>query len=125
MLARGASWLCLIALAVLSLLPAQEIDPVRNSYYGLGLSAEHVVAYAGTAMVLLGGYAGRFGLLRAGAFLVAYGTLLEAAQAFSPGRTPQAIDLVENTVGVLVGTLLFLLLRSAREGAVRRAFSSM
>ena len=125
MLARRASWLCLTALAVLSLLPAQEIDPVRNSYYGLGLSAEHAVAYAGTAMALLCGYAGWFGLARTGAFLIAYGTLLEAAQAFSPGRTPQAIDLVENAVGVLVGTLFFLLLRSAREGAVRRAFSSM
>ena len=125
MLARAASWLCLTALAVLSLLPAQEMDPVRNSYYGLGLSAEHLVAYAGTAMVLLCGYASRFGLVRAGAFLVLYGTLLEAAQAFSPGRTPQAIDLVENVIGVLVGTLFFLLFRSVREGAVRRAFSSV
>jgi VanZ family protein len=125
MLARAASWLCLTVLAVLSLLPVQEMDPVRNSYYGLGLSAEHVVAYAGTGIVLLCGYAGRFGLVRAGAFLLVYGTLLEAAQAFAPGRSPQAIDLVENAVGVLLGTLFFLLLRSAREGAVRRAFSSM
>jgi VanZ family protein len=125
MLARGASWLCLTALAVLSLLPAPEMDPVRNSYYGLGLSAEHVVAYAGTTVALLGGYGSRYGLVRAGTFLLVYGTLLEAAQAFSPGRTPQPIDLVENAVGCLAGTLFFLLLRSAREGAVRRAFSSV
>ena len=123
MLARAASWLCLTALAVLSLLPAPEMDPVRNSYYGLGLSAEHGVAYAVTGIVVLFGYAGRLGLVRAGAFLLAYGTLLEAAQAFSPGRTPQTIDLVENAVGVLAGMLFFLLLRSAREETMRRAFS--
>jgi VanZ family protein len=118
MLARLGSWLCFTVLAVLTLLPGKEMEPMRQSYYALGLSVEHLVAYAGTAVVTLWAYGARFGALRIGVFLAGYGALLELGQLFSPGRTAQLVDALENVVGILVGMLVFLFVRavSSRNG---------
>jgi hypothetical protein len=48
---RVLSWCCVILLAVLSLLPAQQI--VRT---GLPGRLEHFVAYAGSAAIAMAGY---------------------------------------------------------------------
>ena len=51
---RFGAWGCVVAIAVLSLLPAQEL--VRT---GLGGHIEHAVAYAGTAFTVALAYADR------------------------------------------------------------------
>jgi VanZ family protein len=92
-----ATWSCVVLLAVLSLLPAEEM--VRTS---LGGHIEHAAAYAGTAFLFGLSYPG-WGWKLPTAGLVIYAGLLEVLQSFSPGRHPAATDWLASSTGVLVG----------------------
>jgi VanZ family protein len=105
-LLRVLTWGCVILLAVLSLLPAQEI--VRT---GLPGRVEHFVAYAGSAAIAMAGYgASRGGIQIIGGFWL-YAGILEYLQHFSPGRHPAFGDFVASAIGALCGGLLVTLLR--------------
>jgi VanZ family protein len=106
---RLASIGTLVALAVLSLLPAGSLQRTE-----LGGHTEHVLAYAGTALVIaLGLRADRHRLVLLG--LTSYAGLLEFLQTLAPGRSTQLRDFVACTAGIIVGLLmgrvLHLLLR--------------
>jgi VanZ family protein len=95
---RVLTWCCVILLAVLSLLPAQQM--VRT---GLPGRLEHFVAYAGSAAVAMAGYgASRGGMQIIGGFWV-YAGILEYLQHFSPGRHPAIKDFVASALGALCG----------------------
>ena len=94
---RAAAWGCVVLLAVLSLLPAEEM--VRT---GISGRIEHVVAYAGTAFLAGRGYRAR-GLGRIAAVLVVYAAGLELLQDFSPGRRSAIGDWLAGSGGVLLG----------------------
>jgi VanZ family protein len=97
---RVGTWCCVIALAVLSLLPADEM--VRT---GFPTKVEHFVAYAGSAAIAMAGYGrSRGGLPIIGAFWV-YAALLEYLQRFSPGRHPAIEDVAVSAIGALCGGL--------------------
>ena len=75
------TWCCVILLAILSLLPDEQM--VRT---GLPGRLEHFVAYAGSAAIAMAGYrASRGGMQIIGGFWV-YAGILEYLQRFSPGR---------------------------------------
>lgn len=97
---RLATWVGVVLLAVLSLLPAEEM--ARTS---LGGHVEHAIAYAGTAMVMQLGYPGQSGG-RQVLMLIAYAGCLEFLQHFSPGRTPAVEDWLFSSVGVLGGAFV-------------------
>jgi VanZ family protein len=82
---RFLTWVCVIVLGFLSLLPAQ--DMVRTGFPG---QLEHFVAYAGSSAVAMAGY----GLNRSGALVIGcfwlYAGTLEYLQHFSPGRQSRA-----------------------------------
>ncbi|RYF13203.1 MAG: hypothetical protein EOO77_15965 [Oxalobacteraceae bacterium] len=94
---RLAAWICIALLAILSLLPADEI--VRTSFGG---HVEHATAYAGATVFLRLGYPGQRVLSQIAA-LIAYAAGLEYLQHFSPGRTPAVGDWIFSSVGVVVG----------------------
>ncbi|MBD0276008.1 MAG: VanZ family protein [Acetobacteraceae bacterium] len=94
---RAAMWGCVVLLAVLSLLPADEM--VRT---GLSNLIEHAVAYAGTALLAGLGYRER-GPGWIGAALVAYAGALELLQDFSPGRHSAVGDWLASSAGALLG----------------------
>jgi VanZ family protein len=94
---RAAAWGCVALIAVLSLLPAEEM--VRTGVSG---RVEHVVAYAGTALLAGLGYRDR-GLVRVAAALVAYAAAMELLQDLSPGRRPAVGDWLAGSAGVLLG----------------------
>ena len=97
---RALTWCCVILLAVLSLLPAQEM--VRTGFPG---RVEHFVAYAGSAAVAMAGYgANRSALQIIGGFWV-YAGILEYLQHFSPGRHPAIEDFAASALGALCGGL--------------------
>jgi VanZ family protein len=103
---RVLTWCCVILLAVLSLLPAEEM--VRT---GLPGRLEHFVAYAGSAAIAVVGYgASRGGVQMIGGFWV-YAAILEYLQHFSPGRHPAIGDFAASAFGALCGGLLIALLR--------------
>jgi VanZ family protein len=103
---RVLTWFCVILLAVLSLLPAQ--DMART---GLPGWVEHVVAYAGSAAIAVAGYGATRGATQIiGAFWV-YAGVLEYLQHFSPGRHPAIGDFAASAFGALCGGLAVALFR--------------
>lgn len=99
-IARGlrlAAWGCVGLLAILSLLPAEEMT--RTS---LGGHVEHAMAYAGTALLARLGYPQRrFGWTVLA--LVIYAGCLEYLQHFAVGRSPAVEDWLASSMGVLFG----------------------
>jgi VanZ family protein len=98
---RLAGWACVVVVALLSLLPAE--DMVRTDLSG---HAEHAMAYAGTAFLLQLGYPRRS--LRIIAMLVAYAAVLECLQVFSPGRHAGVDDWLASSTGVVIGSVAAL-----------------
>jgi VanZ family protein len=99
---RVAAWTCVVLLAVLSWLPAD--DMVRT---GVDTRIEHVIAYMGTMLFVGAAYALRFGLLRVVAMLIGYAGILELGQNFSPGRDSSVLDFAASSFGVIVGAIVF------------------
>ena len=103
---RILTWCCVILLAILSLLPAQQM--VRT---GLPGRLEHFVAYAGSAAIAMAGYGvSRGGIQIIGGFWV-YAGILEYLQHFSPDRHPSIADFAASALGALCGGLAIALLR--------------
>ena len=101
---RFMTWVCVLVIAVLSLLPADAM--VRT---GIDGRIEHFVAYAGT--MLIAGCA--YGMQREDWLkmlaLCAYAGVLEILQNFSPGRHPSFLDFAASSAGVFAGGLLSML----------------
>jgi len=78
----------------------------------------HVAAYAGLTVLIIAamrsGHIGLGGLTLVFLAAVAYGALLELAQAAIPGRFATLRDVLLNGVGVLVGMLVVAGLRTLR-----------
>jgi VanZ family protein len=110
---RVTSLLCIVLLAVLSLLPAN--DMVRT---GLPGKFEHFVAYAGSATITVGGYGDRYGTIGVISFYWVYAGILEFLQQFSPGRHPSTWDFTASAFGALCGATVATLL--AKRFAKRR-----
>jgi VanZ family protein len=101
---RILTWCCVLLLAVLSLLPAQ--DMVRTGIPG---QLEHFVAYAGSASIAIAGY-GRRGAVRIIGLFWIYAGFLEYLQHFSPGRHPSIADFAASALGAFFGGLVAALL---------------
>ncbi len=104
---RVGTWVCLAVLAVLSLLPGNEM--VRTGVDG---HIEHFVAYAGSAGIAILGYGGHRRQVATIACFWLYAGLLEYLQNFSPGRHPAFEDFVASSLGALSGALAIMFLRS-------------
>ena len=102
---RVLTWCCVFLLAVLSLMPAQ--DMVRTGVPG---ELEHLAAYAGSAAIGVAGYGpSRGGVRVIGGFWV-YAAVLEYLQHFSPGRHPSLVDFATSAIGALCSGLAVALL---------------
>jgi VanZ family protein len=113
---RILTWCCVILLAVLSLLPAQDI--VRTGIPG---ELEHFVAYAGSASIAIAGY-GRRGSVRIISLFWIYAGVLEYLQHFSPGRHPSIVDFAASALGAVFGAVVgAFLVRRLR----KRAYSDV
>lgn len=102
---RLAAWSSIALIAVLSLLPADEM--VRT---GVGGHVEHMAAYAATTFIVAFAYPQKR-LRRVILALICYAAALEFLQRFSPGRYPAIEDWLASSAGVLVGGALALLWR--------------
>jgi VanZ family protein len=97
---RIATWCCIVLLAVLSLVPAEEM--VRTGFPG---GFEHFVAYFGSAAIAMAAYGRSRGSIQIiGGFWV-YAALLEYLQRFSPGRHSTIEDFAVSAFAALCGGL--------------------
>ena len=97
---RILTWCCVALLALLSLLPAEEM--VRTGFPG---KLEHFVAYAGSAAIATAGYRMSWSVVRIIGCFWLYAGLLEYLQHFSPGRHPSIGDFAMSASGALCGGL--------------------
>jgi VanZ family protein len=113
---RFLTWGCVILLAVLSLTPSEVIEVVRTDLPG---QIEHMIAYAGSTAIAMGGYGLSRGASRIIGCFWLYAGILEYLQNFSPGRNPAVEDFAASAVGALCGGVAVVLLwryRSAMLG---------
>jgi VanZ family protein len=97
---RVLTWYCIILLAVLSLLPAQNM--LRTGIPG---QLEHFLAYAGSAGIAVAGYRHRGAVQIIGSLWI-YAGILEYLQHFSPGRHPSIVDFAASALGAVCGGFL-------------------
>ena len=104
---RVAAIGCIVALAILALLPAPIVTRT-----GLGGHAEHLIAYLGTAIVIGLAFQESPRLIVQCTMLIVYAVALEAGQFYSPGRHASLQDLAFSAAGVLIGGLFLLVIRT-------------
>jgi VanZ family protein len=102
---RLLTWVCVVILAILSLLPAQ--DMVRT---GLPGELEHFAAYFGSGAIAMAAYGLKRRAIRVIGCLWLYAGVLEYLQHFSPGRHPSVEDFAASAAGALCGGIAVLLL---------------
>jgi VanZ family protein len=86
---RLLTWACVVLLAVLSLTPGEEIEPLRTDLPG---QVEHIIAYAGSGAIAMAGYGLNRSPVRIIGWFWLYAGVLEYLQNFSPGRNPTWIS---------------------------------
>jgi VanZ family protein len=98
---RIGTWCCIVLLAVLSLVPAEEM--LQTGFPG---GFEHFVAYFGSAAIAMAAYGRSRGSIQiiVGGFWV-YAALLEYLQRFSPGRNSTIEDFLVSALAALCGGL--------------------
>ena len=114
---RVAAWGALVAIGILSMLPAAEVNPVRTS---MGGHVEHVLVYAATALFAAIAYVDH-SKVKIAAALILYAAALEYLQRYAPGRLSSLLDLTFSTTGVLIGLAIFHVIRLLRERHLRGA----
>ena len=104
---RVLTWVCVVFLAVMSLTPGEEIEPLRTDLPG---QVEHIIAYAGSGAIAMAGYGLHRGPVRIIGWFWLYAGVLEYLQHFSPGRNPAVVDFAASAFGALCGGVAVLLL---------------
>jgi VanZ family protein len=104
-LCRAIGSACVVALIVLSLLPAADRPDT-----GFAGQNEHVVAYFGTAAFLALGFRTMRDRLATVSLLVALAAVLELIQRSIPGRHSQLIDLAASSSGAILGVFAVVLM---------------
>jgi VanZ family protein len=94
---RAAFFVTLVAVFVLALLPP---DAAETLSFGWD-KANHLLAFGVLAALGIAGFPGRGRAVLLG--LLAYGVLIEWAQAMTPARTAQWLDVIADAVGIAIG----------------------
>ena len=103
-LSRIAFYAAGALVAALSLAPSAALPPTS-----IGDKVEHVIAYA--VLGLLGATSWKRRIMRVMLGLAAFGVTIEMLQTFSPGRSPDPLDVVADIAGAGLGCGLAILLR--------------
>lgn len=113
-LLRATYYLSSALIGVLSLVPVAALPTVSMSD-----KAEHVIAYA--FLGLTGGASSERGISRTFLGLAGFGLALELLQTFSPGRSPDALDVVADIIGAVLGCGAAIALRTMTPMLVDRS----
>ncbi|CAG9164280.1 VanZ family protein [Cupriavidus pampae] len=89
-------WGCTVAILVLALLPPSTHMPTTGWD-----KSNHMLAFGTLAVLGSRAWPGRMWVILLG--LIGYGVLIEILQGFTPYRDADAIDVVADTIGALIG----------------------
>lgn len=95
-------WMLLALTLIVCLLPMPRLAPQVEHFDKF----EHIAGHAALAAFAAMLYATRRALLKAGVGLLLLGLLIEALQALVPWRSADALDLLANAIGTLLGLAL-------------------
>jgi VanZ family protein len=119
---RIAALACLLALAVLSLLPS-ELSFVPSEHHLAGPDfrghAEHVLAYALTALVV-SVVCRNLSHVQLFSALTTWAACLESLQRLSPGRNSDVLDFAFSALGVTIGVALVVIVRKLSKTQTKR-----
>lgn len=101
------------ALALVSLWPKPRVRVALPDLAPAWVDLDHVLGYAATTTFILA-LCPRAGVWAVAGPLLALGAVLEALQAFVPGRSVHVIDLASNALGIGLGASLAMLWRRWR-----------
>lgn len=107
---RIAFWLCALVVLVLALLPPGTPMPTTGWD-----KSNHMLAFATLALLAQRAWPGRGWPIVI--CLVGYGVMIEWLQSLTPYRDADAIDVVADSIGVLLGLAVAAGLRRARRSA--------
>ena len=114
-LVRFFAWLCLAAIAALSLV-SPSMRPVTDLPHGF----EHAAIFALTGLAIGLGYPGR--IMRDVAWLTVFAAAIELAQLAVPGRHARWIDFIVDAAAACAGVVLaFIAARLLRRTAPNQA----
>lgn len=99
-----------IVVVILSLLPSDQI-PVAVPFSD---KAAHLFTYFILTFVALLASNQKHSVLTILALQILIGVGVEGAQSFIPGRTPELLDVLANSIGVMFGALLYFLFRKIK-----------
>lgn len=103
---RVGALACVVALAVLSLLPGKEFVRTDIAKLGYGKQIEHFIAYLGATTVLGLAYPAWLRPRTLVLTLIPYAGILEIAQIYVPGRGASVMDFSASAAGIAAGALL-------------------
>ena len=114
-----AFYVCLLIIAILSLVPGHQ-----RPHTGMSGRLEHAMAYAGTGLLMTLGYATARARIRGFTGVVFLSFVFETLQIWIPGRASNILDALASDAGLTVGVLAgWLLTRSAREATTAGGLS--
>ena len=106
-------WAAAIACVIVgSLLPGDSRILAKAMQIAGNDKAAHFVAYTMLGVLAMFSFQRRIQAMPAAASMVLLGGLLELAQKYAPGRSPEVADEVANLLGVACGVLLAILARA-------------
>jgi VanZ family protein len=98
-------WIALFGSYVLAVLPQEEV-PRLTPFNDKG---NHFIAFAVLTTLLL--YAYRIRYLSSFGWMLSYGIFIEISQLFTINRNSELLDVVADSIGALIGILLYRLIR--------------
>lgn len=98
-------WLALIGSYILAVIP-QENVPQLTPFNDKG---NHSLAFAVLTLLLLYAYVVNYFL--AMVWMVLYGVLIEVSQLFAINRSGELLDVLADSIGVVVGVLIYWLIK--------------
>ena len=108
---RKLVWgLMVIAVVVSSLLPQHQI-PIEIPFTD---KVAHFITYMFLTFIALISSTQKHSVLMILALQILIGVFVEFAQSFTPDRTPELLDVLANSLGVLVGALVYFLFRKIK-----------
>ncbi|MEJ2315766.1 MAG: VanZ family protein [Gammaproteobacteria bacterium] len=103
MLAGGLFWLSMLVISWLVVAPQDELPPVK-----LWDKAAHTLAFAALMLLCAVAYRQRFSLVRIALLLFCFGVAIELVQYLLPYRKFSLLDMLANSVGILVAFPLII-----------------
>jgi VanZ family protein len=104
-IARLFFWVAMVGSYILAILPRDDVPKLTP----FGDKSNHALAFSVLTLLLLYAYRNRY--FSAFAWMLLYGIFIEISQLFTASRNSELLDVVADSIGAVIGILLYRLIR--------------